>query len=132
MQETVQQYVQRVLSYTEGKDAFRIQQATPKKLAALIKGKTAKQMTRRPEPDKWSVTEIMAHLADVELAVSWRLRQTLACNGIPLQAYDQDVWAKTFNYAKRDPRVSLNSFRTLREANVALLKSVPRKLWDNY
>ena len=30
------------------------------------------------------------------------------------------------------PRVSLATFRTLREANLALLKSVPRKLWDNY
>jgi hypothetical protein len=26
----------------------------------------------------------------------------------------------------------LATFRTLREANLALLKSVPRKLWENY
>jgi hypothetical protein len=87
---------------------------------------------RRPAPDKWSVAEIVAHLADAELAISWRLRQVLANNAIPIQAYDQDLWAKTFNYARRDPRQSLASFRALREANVTLLKSVPRKLWENY
>ena len=56
----------------------------------------------------------------------------MASNAIPIQAYDQDLWAETFNYARRDPRQSLASFRALREANIALLKSVPRKLWENY
>jgi hypothetical protein len=98
----------------------------------LLKGKTSKQLMRRPASDKWSVAEILAHLADAELAISWRLRQILATNAIPVQAYDQDLWAKTFNYSRRDPRQSLASFRALREANLALLKSVPRKLWENY
>jgi hypothetical protein len=132
MQETVQEYTQRLLSYGEGKDPLRLQQAAPGKFAALIKGKTGKQLTARPVPDKWSVAEILAHLADAELAISWRLRQVLTNNAIPIQAYDQELWAKTFNYARRDPRQSLANFRALREANLALLKSVPRKLWDNY
>jgi hypothetical protein len=132
MQETAQEYTQRLLSYGDGKDPLRLQQAAPGKLAAVLKGKTGKQLTRRPAPDKWSVAEILAHLADAELAISWRLRQVLASNAIPIQAYDQDLWAETFNYARRDPRQSLASFRALREANIALLKSVPRKLWENY
>jgi hypothetical protein len=132
MQETVQNYTQRLLSYGEGKDPLRLQQAAPKKLALLLKGKTGKQLMRRPAPDKWSIAEIVAHLADAELAISWRIRQILSNNAVPIQAYDQDVWAKTFDYARRDPRQSLANFRSLREANVALLKFVPRKLWDNY
>jgi len=132
MQETVQEYTERLLSYTDGKDPVRLQQAAPDKLAVLLKGKTGKQLTRRPAPDKWSVAEIVAHLADAELAISWRLRQVLTNNAIPIQAYDQDLWARTFNYARRDPRQSLANFRSLREANLALLKSVPRKLWENY
>jgi hypothetical protein len=132
MQETAQEYTQRLLSYGDGKDPLRLQQAAPGKLAALVKGKTGKQLMQRPAPDKWSVAEILAHLADAELAISWRLRQVLANNAIPIQAYDQDLWARTFNYARRDPRQSLANFRSLREANLALLKSVPRKLWENY
>ena len=132
MPETVQEYTQRLLSYAGEKEPLRLQQAAPAKLASLVKGKTRKQLARRPAPDKWSVAEIMAHLADAEIAISWRLRQILAKNAIPLQAYDQDAWANIFQYAKRDPRQSLANFRALREANLALLKSVPRKLWDNY
>jgi hypothetical protein len=132
MQETVQEYTQRLLSYAEGKDPLRLQQAAPKKLAALVKGKTRKQLARRPAPEKWSIAEIMAHLADAEVAIAWRIRQVLASNAVPLQAYDQDLWAKTFEYARRDPRQSLANWRALREANLALLQSVPRKLWENY
>jgi len=132
MPETAQQYTQRLLNYSGEKDPLRLQQAAPAKLASLVKAKTRKQLTRRPAPDKWSVAEIMAHLADAEIAISWRIRQILAKNAIPIQAYDQDAWAGTFQYAKRDPRQSLANFRGLREANLALLKSVPRKLWENY
>jgi DinB superfamily len=130
--ETAQEYTKRLLSYGEGKDPLRLQQAAPKRLASLIRGKTGKQLSHRPAPDKWSIAEIMAHLADAELVIAWRIRLVLSNNAIPIQAYDQDVWANTFTYASRDPRVSLATFRTLREANLALLKSVPRKLWENY
>src|SRR5437588_5152314 len=132
MPETVQEYTQRLLSYGDGKDPLRLQQAAPRKLASLVKGKTKKQLTRRPAPDKWSIAEIMAHLADAEVAIAWRLRQVLASNAISVQAYDQDRWAQTFDYAHRDPRQSLANYSSLREANLTLLKSVPRKLWDNY
>jgi len=130
--ETGEQYTQRLLSYGEGKDPLRLQEAAPKKLAKLLKGKNKKQLTRKPAPDKWSIAEIVAHLADGEIAIAWRLRQILSSNAVPIQAYDQDSWAKTFNYARRDPRQSMANFTSLREANLALLKSVPRKLWDNY
>lgn len=132
MQETAQQYTQRLLSYADGKEPLALQQAAPRKLAALLKGKNKKQLTRRSAPEKWSVAEIAAHLADAEVAISWRLRQMLSNNSVPIQAYDQDLWATTFDYPHRDPQQSVEMFRVLRENNLALLKSVPRKLWDNF
>jgi uncharacterized damage-inducible protein DinB len=132
MQETAQQYTQRLLSYGEGKDPLELQQAAPGNLAALLQGKSREELTRRPAADKWSIAEIAAHLADAEIAISWRLRQILSTNEVAIQPYDQDSWASTFDYAHRDPHQSLELFRALRNSNVALLKSVPAKLWDNY
>jgi uncharacterized damage-inducible protein DinB len=132
MQETPQQYTQRILSHSQGQDSLRLQQTAPAKLAKLIKGKTKAQLQRRPAPDKWSVAEILAHLADAETVISWRIRQVLGASGQAIQAYDQNVWARTFEYAKRDARQSLATYTALREANVALLKRIPKKLWDNY
>ncbi len=132
MQETPQEYTQRILGHSAGKDSIRIQRETPKKLAALTRRLKKSQLMRRPAPGKWSIAEILAHLADAELVVGFRIRLILGSNGTPIQAFNQDVWATTFNYGRRDPKTSLASFHLLRENNLALLKSVPRSLWQNY
>ena len=74
MSETAQQYTQRILANAEGQDPLKLQAATPKKLARLIKGVPAAKLRKRPAPEKWSVAEILAHLADVEIVVGWRMR----------------------------------------------------------
>jgi DinB family protein len=132
MPETPQEYTQRMLNHSKGKDPLRLQQAAPRKFAALTKGLSKKQMARRPAPGKWSIGEILAHLADAELVIGYRLRLILAANGTAIQSFDQDAWADTFNYSRRDPKISLETFRALRENNLRLLSSVPPRLWKNY
>ena len=106
--------------------------STPKKLTRLLTGKSRASLTRRPAPDKWSIGEILAHLADAELSFSWRIRLMLEKNGTAIQAYDQDAWAAFSHYPKLDPRLSLDAFRTQRERNVQLLRVIPKEIWDNY
>jgi DinB superfamily len=132
MKETAQQYTKRILSHIDGKDPLKVQKSTAKKLDKLTRRLSKKEIRRRPAPGKWSIAEILAHLADAEVVGSWRIRQILGADGTPIQAYDQNVWAETFRYEDRDPRESLRLFRVLRENNLLLLKSVPRKLWENH
>jgi uncharacterized damage-inducible protein DinB len=132
MQETPQQYIQRILGHVEGKDPLQVQQETAKKLQKLIKPLSKKQLSTRPEPGKWSIAEILAHLADGEIVDAWRLRLVIGQNGAPIQAFDQEVWAETFDYPRRDPKVSLETFRTLREENLRMLKALPKNLWENH
>ena len=132
MNETPQQYIQRILGYLDGQDPWKVQKTTARKMEKAIKRLSPKQMRKRPAPGKWSVAEILAHIAYTEVVASWRLRLILGHDGTPVQGFDQDVWAKTFRYANRDPRASLKTFRVLRESNLALLKHVPRKLWQNH
>jgi len=122
MKETVQEYIQRIQGKIAGKDPIRTQTETAKRLTGLLKRGTPAKLKKRPAPDKWSVVEILAHLADVEMVTGWRLRSILGSPGTPIQAFDQDAWAAAGQYAKRDPRKSLELFRVLREANLVLLK----------
>ncbi|HTR81256.1 MAG TPA: DinB family protein [Bacteroidota bacterium] len=132
MQETAQQYTARILSYQEGKEPLKIHRTTVKKIARLIKGVPRKKLMKRPEPSKWSVAEILAHLADAELVLGFRTRLVLGENGAIIQAYDQDVWAEKFNYKKRDPLKSLAALRALREDNLRLMTSIPKAMRKNY
>ena len=129
MSETAQQYSQRILSHAEGMDPLKSQSATAKKLGRLVKGVPASKLRKRPAPDKWSVSEILAHLADAEIVIAWRIRSILGAPGTPIQAYDQDAWAAAGHYAKRDPRNSIEQFRAMRDANLAFYKSLSPEQW---
>jgi hypothetical protein len=132
MPETAQQYIQRILGHVEGHDAVKVQRATAPKLRKLTQGFSPKELKWSPAPGKWSIAEIVAHLADVEIVASWRMRAILGSNGTPIQPFDQDAWASVFEYGKRDVKKSLEVFRVLRENNLAMLKALPRERWDNY
>ena len=132
MPETAQQYIQRILGHVEGKDAIKMQKASAARMKKAIQGLTPKQLKWKPEAGKWSIAEIVAHLADAEIVASWRMRSVIGQDGIPIQAFDQDVWAKVFDYGKRDPKLSLEVFRVLRENNLAMLKALPKEAWDNH
>jgi len=56
----------------------------------------------------------------------------LGAPGTPIAAFDQDAWVISGHYEKRDPRKSLELFRALREANLALLKSLTPEQWKHY
>jgi hypothetical protein len=132
MSETIPQYVERIVGYAEGQQPLKIQAASAKKLERLMKGVPAAKLRKRPAPDKWSVAEIMAHLADSEIVTGFRLRQILGTPGTPIPAYDQDAWAKACRYEKCDARNSLQTFRVLRETNLALLKSLSAEQWKHH
>ena len=132
MQETPQEYIKRILGNVEGQDPLKVQAGTAKKLERLIKGMPASKLRKRPAPEKWSAGEILAHLADSGIALGWRMRQILGAPGTPIQAYDQDSWAAAGHYEKRDARKSAEQFRVVREANLALLKSLAPEQWKQH
>jgi hypothetical protein len=132
MKETPQQYTQRIVAHTEGKKPLVVQAGTAKKLERLIKGVPTSKLRKRPAPDKWSVGEILAHLAEAEIVGGFRMRMILGAPGTPIAAFDQDAWVISGHYAQRDPRKSVEQFRVVREANLALLKSLTPEQWKQY
>jgi DinB superfamily len=132
MKETPREYTQRMLENMKGLEPLKVEAATAKKLERLIQGMSASKLRKRPAPGKWSVAEILAHLADSEIVRGWRMRQILGAPGTPIQAFDQDTWAEAGHYEKRDPRKSLDVFRVVRGANLALLKSLTKEQWKHH
>ncbi|HUI71590.1 MAG TPA: DinB family protein [Spirochaetia bacterium] len=132
MKETPQQYIERIRGYLEGKKPLDVLAVAPGQLARLIKGVSKKKLSKRPAPEKWSITEILAHLADTELVQGFRIRMILGASGCPIQGFDQDEWASYSDYAKHDPALSLEAYRLTRERTVRLLKSLPQEAWERY
>lgn len=130
--ETISAYKERILGYQAGEDPLVLQAKAPEILAALIEGLSEEQLSHRPAPGKWSIREIVAHLADDELVGGYRMRLILSAPGTEVQAFDQDVWARTGRYSTLDINDSLALYRTLRFANLKLLQSLTEAEWDMF
>jgi len=130
--ETVTEYKERILGYLAGADPLVLQAKAPDVLAALVEGLSAEHLGQRPAPGKWCIREIVAHLADDELVGAYRMRLILSAPGTAIQAFDQDVWARTGRYSTRDITDSLVLYRTLRFANLNLLQSLTAQEWDMF
>ena len=104
----------------------------PDLVAAVITGAAGAELDFVPSPEKWSIRQILAHLAEVEMVVGWRLRQALTKSGGPVAAFDQDDWARVGRYGKRDPAQSLALFRAARACNLSLLRGLSKAEWECY
>lgn len=132
MPETAEQYRNRMYSHIDGKDPLKLQAAAPARLAKLLRGVSPSRARKRPAPDKWSIAEIVAHIADTELVGGYRIRAILGAPGGPIIGFDQDVWVTALHYDKRDLKKSFEQYRALREANLALLKSLTPEQWKHH
>lgn len=132
MAETPQEYRNRMLEFAGAGNPLKQQAASAKKIEKLLKGVPPAKLRKRPAPEKWSVAEIVAHLADTEIVGGFRIRFILGAPGTPIQGFDQDVWVKALHYDKRDARKSLEQFRATREANLAMLKLLTPEQWKHH
>jgi uncharacterized damage-inducible protein DinB len=108
--------------YMGGRAPVNVIAETPRHLAELVETIGPDRLETPPAPGKWSAREILAHLADGEVAFAFRLRQTLAEDHHVIQPFDQDAWAKS--YSASDPGLALAAFTALRAWNLALIRSV--------
>ncbi|MBI2428964.1 MAG: DinB family protein [Ignavibacteriales bacterium] len=130
--ETSQQYVERLLGYLGEKDQFKVLSSTVKKIRKLVKKTKKKALYKKPEPNKWSVAEIVAHLAETELVMGWRYRSIAEKNEVRIQSFEQDDWAKNSRYEKSDIFVMLDLYETLRNANLSFIKGLPKEKLENF
>src|ERR1700740_2691678 len=84
MEETFEAYRTRLLSYLGDEEPIGVQQATPSQLDRRLRDVAPEELIRRPALEKWSIAEIVAHLADAELDMGWRLRNMVANPGVAL------------------------------------------------
>jgi len=102
----------------------------PELLAMVLTGVFGEEEDFVIAPGKWSIRQIVAHLADAELVGAHRFRQVIAEDNPTLIAFDQDAWTRNLDYSRRKPKQSLETFRRLRAENHDLLKELPEETFD--
>lgn len=131
----IQRDIRGTVSYVDRvrkQGAMRLQAATAARLRRAMADLSRTALAWRPAPGKWSITEIVCHLADVEVVNGWRYRMILAQPGSPLTAFDQERWADETAYRRQNPALALEAFTALRRRHVALMRATPRSAWTRF
>jgi uncharacterized damage-inducible protein DinB len=115
-------YIAALLDLLGSRDPLTVVRATPAALARAIQGLSGEQLRKPERPGRWSIGQVLQHLADSDLVWGWRVRLILAQDRPTLTGYDQDLWAERLHYADSDPAESLETFGVLRRANIRLIE----------
>ena len=118
------QYGSEVLEQLGGRDPLAVLEALPVALANEITGLSLEELRRPEAPGKWSMIEVIQHLADAELVWAYRLRLILSEDRPMLPGYNQDDWANRLHYSEASLDEAFDQIRIFRAANLRLINSL--------
>lgn len=101
----------------------------PALLSAALRQYPKKMWLYKPAADRWSIHEIILHLADSEAGVYVRCRHFIAEPGSPMVKIDGARWAESLGYFHQSTREALEIIRRLRKMTYQLLVSLPDPVW---
>ncbi len=99
---------------------------TPGILAKMLVVATPDEFDWKPSAERWSITEVLAHLVDVEVACFQpRARAMVEQDSPAIEPYDQmAAWAQG-KYSNGNARELLRGFHDKRAESLAWLKTIP-------
>lgn len=120
--EESQAYVKALMELLGHRDPLEVLHGTEPALRERVADLTNANTGHAEAPGKWSIRQVIQHLADSDLVWGWRVRMVLAQDRPPLTGYDQDRWAERLRY--QDARVTdaLDEFGVLRRSNLRLIE----------
>lgn len=86
-------------------------------------------LTVRPQPQTWSIKEIICHIVDTELQNNIRMKKIIAEKKPNLQGFDQTGWAKRLQYTAWNLREAILLFGILRSSMGHILENLPESAW---
>ena len=103
---------------------------TASMLADIVRAHSATLLRIRPFEGKWTPNEIIGHLVDGELVYGYRLRLIVSEDNPAILGTNQDLWVARQLHNEREPSEHVDTFRALREFNLALWKRVSPADWN--
>ena len=122
--ETADAYVARLLALLGDRDPVQVQAQLIDKVRDLVHGLSDEQLRFREARGKWSILEVVQHLADTEVVYRYRMRMSVAQPGSPIPNYDQDQWATGLRYNEGSLEDVLRELELFRAANLAWVASL--------
>jgi len=99
--------------------------ATPEILRLLMASVAEEAAVKKPAPDRWSIAEVLEHLAHVEGHVfRARMEQILAQDGAEVLPYDEKEYDAAGAYSGNEPEESFAHWEEQREEAIEVIRKL--------
>ena len=115
------EYTDAILGLLGDRQPLDVLTATPQALRRAVAGLSDDDLSTPEAAGKWSMRQVVRHLADAEIVWGWRLRLVLAQDRPPLTGYDQDAWADRLHYDAAPIDDALDEFTALRRTHLRIV-----------
>jgi uncharacterized damage-inducible protein DinB len=104
--------------------------AGPGELREAVSGLSRGQLITRPIPGKWSVLEVVCHLADTDANIAHRLKRVLSEERPQFERVQPDLMLAALAYHGRDVEEELTIFDLTRRQMGRILQASPAEAWE--
>lgn len=105
-------------------------EAQPAEYRALLDGVDDDRAALPLAPGKWSLLDVMGHVADTERVFAFRLLWFARADVSELPGFDQDAWVEQVKAHPRPLAWLLDDFEAVRQSTLTLLRSLPDEAAD--
>ena len=119
------EYYTRYIARVPGDDALPALALAPPPLIARLAGVDPMRGAHRYADDKWTVTQVVQHVADAERVFAYRALRFARADATPLPGFDEVLWMPETGAERRTLDDVLAEFATVRSATLSLLRSLP-------
>src|SRR5262249_53962859 len=117
-----QAYREKIFTFLGDRSPLDVLAQTSTALAAIVAPHPASLLRSRPFEGKWTPNEIIGHLTDSEWVYGYRLRLILSEDNPAILGTTQDSWVAALRHNEREPAELVDTFRALRDLNLAVWK----------
>jgi MOSC domain-containing protein YiiM len=111
-------------------DVARALEAQRERVVARLSELSHEQAAFRYAPGKWSVTEVVGHLCDVERIFAYRLLRIGRGDETPLPGFDENTYVPAGAFARRSLADVLDEWVVVRNGSLALVRGMPSEAWS--
>ena len=112
-------YLARMLAHVGDRDTMEVLAESAAQVEAAVRGLGPARLRKAWGPGKWTGAQVLAHLADAEIALAFRSRQVLTQPSHRMQEFDESAWNGLYG-GEIDVEAALQTFLTARRWNLQL------------
>jgi len=122
-------YYAKYIALVPGSDILGALETQRLQMIQLFAARSERDGNFRYAPDKWTVKEVLGHVADTERIFAYRILRIARADQTPIEGFEQDDYVRNAAFNKRPLAELAEEFALVRSATIALLRGIEKEAW---